>query len=141
MYEYVQWQRGLEDSADVQRRGEISEGFDKTFEEMRTEELIPKVENRNDNKDVGIQAEREILRIAIEFGDPESGKILPLRKAHEIYKVRQSAGVTPQPPGAAAPISGGEGGAASKPGLDYFKDVHGKKSDEIVQEALDRGEV
>ena len=88
----------------------------------------------------GVQAEREILRVAIELGDRETGKILPIPKAAKVWADRKKAEKPTPPPGGNAPVSGKGAEPKTTEELDYGG-IHGKSTDDLIQEAMDRGEL
>lgn len=128
------------EEADNKSKAELNARWDADIAAMETEKILPTVANAEDEKDAGVQARRRLFKIAIEYGDKETGKILPLRKAAELMQKLDKAEGNAPVPGADAPVAGA-GGAPTPPSNKPYDLIRGKRTDVIVAEARERGEI
>ena len=128
------------EEADNTAKSELNARWNAEIAQMETDKLLPPIANAEDEKDAGVQARRRLFKIAIEYGDPETGKILPLRKAAELMQKLDKAEDNGPVPGAYAPVAGA-GGTPTPPSNKPYDLIRGKRTDVIVAEARERGEI
>ena len=133
----AEWEKGQETKA-------INERWDQTLSTLRTQNnqfgvTIPQVVDRNNQTDPGVKVEKELFKIAVEFGDEGQGTILPLHKAAKIWNERKTASKPTQPPGADAPISKGSS-EAPKTTRKPYSDIKNKSLDDLIEMGLNNSE-